>query len=100
MRRSQGTAITTEPGKRDAVYDTITCGHCQRFERVKPGGVGEIVLLDVGSDGSETAKDGGFCRLCMRFLCSSPACNKECTPFEKALDLEEKRNRFFRGVGI
>ena len=84
MRRAQGYAITTEPGKGDVEEDTFTCAHCNSIVFVKPF--------------ADPASFGGFCRMCMRHICGPCAGKHECTPFEKKLEEMERRDRFLRAV--
>lgn len=85
MRRPQGYAIRSEPGKPDDERDTITCAHCQR-----------LVFVRAKEDPSSL---GGFCRLCMRHLCAPCADEGSCTPFEKKLEQMEASARLRRAVG-
>ena len=85
MRRPQGYAVTTEPGKADVEEDTFTCSHCNAIIFVKPF-----------QDPSEM---GGFCRLCYRHICGPCADKGECEPFEKKLEAMERRERLLRSLG-
>ncbi|HEV8245682.1 MAG TPA: hypothetical protein VGP93_07935 [Polyangiaceae bacterium] len=85
MRRPQGYAITTEPGKADEELDTFTCRHCNCIVFVKPR-----------QDPSEM---GGFCTLCMGHTCARCAGTGQCDPFEKKLERMESRERLLRQVG-
>jgi hypothetical protein len=92
MRSPQGYCIIStegafdigEPVRRfsasDLEWDCVTCGHCNRMDRVPPG-----------------MQPGDMCKGCMRFLCER--CYAKwvggagCTPFEKRLDAYEKSVR-------
>jgi hypothetical protein len=82
MRRPQGYAVTTMPGEKPVEEDTFTCSHCQFLVFVKPF--------------ADPATFGGFCRMCMKHIC--PKCTAEgtCTPFEKKLDMYERRDNFLK----
>lgn len=84
MRRAQGYAITTEPGKADVEEDTFTCVHCNSIVFVKPR--------------QDPAEAGGFCRMCMKPICVACADLGSCTPFEKKLEALESRDRFIRAL--
>ena len=58
--------------------ETITCAHCNKpFALRIPNGPGQV--------------DIGYCRKCDRYLCDAPACNAECTPYIKILDVLQER---------
>jgi tRNA G18 (ribose-2'-O)-methylase SpoU len=84
MRRPQGFALTTEPGKPDIAEDTFTCAHCNFLVFVQPF-----------QDPSEM---GGFCRMCMMHICGPCADKGSCDPFEKKLERMEARGRFLEHV--
>lgn len=46
------------------------------------------------TDGTETL--GGFCRLCMQAVCETCEKAGKCVPFEKRLELMERRDAFGR----
>lgn len=66
--------------------DTFTCGHCQ-----------QIVLVPPRCD---PAVMGGFCRQCMTPIC--PQCHDKgsCTPWEKAMERSEVRDRALRSYEV
>jgi hypothetical protein len=66
--------------------DTFTCGHCQFIVHVKP-------LADA-------ADCGGLCKVCMRLICGPCTAKGTCTPWEKAFEKIEARDRFLRSAGI
>jgi hypothetical protein len=71
------------PGAPVVEFDTFTCAHDNR-----------VVIVKHGASPEEC---GGFCRLCMKAIC--PECvGKTCVPFEKRLDLVEKKGISFRSI--
>jgi|SRR5215469_16618643 len=67
--------VTPADGSREVTCDTIQCVHCQRIGIYKKG----------------CGRNLGFCANCNGPTCDSPECNKNCVPFEKALDLYESQ---------
>lgn len=57
-----------KPGKYESA--TITCAHCHRQVILNP----------------QRTRDRGYCSNCDHYVCDSPACNKNCTPFQRTLD--------------
>ena len=49
---------------------TITCSHCQA-----------IVVLN-----PNRTRERGYCAKCDHYVCDSPACNRECVPFQRILE--------------
>lgn len=84
MRRPQGYAVTTEPGKADVEEDTFTCCHCNGIVFVRPR--------------EDPSSMGGFCRLCMSHTCAACANKGTCDPFEKKLERLEAKDRFRRAL--
>jgi hypothetical protein len=82
--REQGYAVWTGPGGLTE-KSTFTCCHCN-----------SIVFLKAKAPAEEC---GGFCRLCMKPICSK-CCDKACVPFEKRLEQMESRDRMLRSVGV
>lgn len=54
---------------------TITCCHCNT-----------VVILN-----PLRTRPRNHCRKCDQYVCDSPACNVECTPFNKILDDMQER---------
>lgn len=54
---------------------TVTCCHCNTVFFVNPHRI----------------RPRNHCRKCDAYVCDSPACNAECTPFSKILDDAEKQ---------
>lgn len=52
---------------------TVTCAHC-----------GTIVMLN-----PQRTRARGYCPKCDSYVCDNPACNAECAPLSKTLDLAE-----------
>lgn len=78
MRNPHGILITTGP---DGVVetDTFLCGHCGGIVAVKPKQAPEDI--------------GGMCKHCMAMTCRGCTARGSCTPFEKALERAEARDR-------
>lgn len=100
MRRPGGYAVITCPvpvevsfdrarrerlGEGNFELDTFTCQHCGRVVHVKPGMIPDEL--------------GSMCRNCMRMVCSICAPGP-CVPFEKKLDLAERRAQALRSYGF
>lgn len=83
MRKPQGQLTISHASGAVEEHDTVTCPHCN------------CVVVVKGKDVSEL---GGFCRQCMRQLCNKKKCNESCTPFEKKLELWERRAALLRHV--
>jgi hypothetical protein len=81
MYNAGGYARTDGPDGKEE-HDTFTCNHCNRIVHCK---------------NSKLEALGGVCKLCMRHICVS-CINKGCVPFEKKLDLYEKRQAFLRSI--
>jgi len=86
MRRAGGYRIITEPGKADIENDTFTCAHNNELVVVPPG----TASITVGS----------FCRACGQHICDKCTVEMErtlkCVPFEKKLEVMERRDEFRR----
>lgn len=85
-RAQGGYMIITDPHSREPVKerDTFTCFHCNN-----------IVIIDKAVPDTL----GGFCRLCMKNICTHCADHGACTPFEKKLEQMEAQDRFRRALG-
>lgn len=65
--------------------DTFTCVHCNSVVSVKP-----MAPMD---------QFGSMCRNCMKMVC--PTCaDGPCVPFEKKLEMAEKRDIALRSYGV
>ena len=89
MRNPQGYGILTDPSLSQPVeHDTTTCSHCGYVTIVKP-------LCD-------PADLGGYCKICDHLICRN--CYDKvmkgggCTPWEKRMDIAEKRARLLQSV--
>ncbi len=98
MRRPQGYATIFEPSS-NIEYDTITCKHCQRIVRVKPG-TGSTVYLLFDDQGHVTEEMGAFCRHCMAPVCLPCDDVGRCIPWEKQMECMEAKDRLRRAVGV
>jgi hypothetical protein len=52
-----------------------TCSHCNTVVILQP----------------LRTRDRGHCQKCDAYICDNPACHKDCTPFNKVLDIAETR---------
>jgi hypothetical protein len=75
----------TDPSGGASAMGTFTCGHGN-----------EVVVVRPGQDPSEL---GGFCRMCMKHLCATCAAKGKCVPFEKKMEMMERRDRLRRACG-
>lgn len=98
MRRPQGYATIVGVGTL-VERDTITCGHCQRLQFVKPGTVATVYLLPQ-LQGPDKEEPGAMCRVCMRPVCLSCHDHGRCTPFERQIEQSEARGRMLQSLGI
>lgn len=88
MRNAEGYSVIVSPGERPVEHDTATCGHCQQITFTQST-MGKPQVLVFRADGSHVMRDIGFCRNCFRHIC--PRCEgKDCLPFEKRIDAEER----------
>jgi hypothetical protein len=86
MRRPQGYAIIMDPSMPQPIErDTFTCFHCNTIVLIEPPPAPPV---------------GGFCRLCMRDICTKCTDYGACTPFEKKLEKMEARERLLKAAGI
>jgi uncharacterized protein YprB with RNaseH-like and TPR domain len=83
--REGGYAFICDPVEGIREASTFTCVHCNTVVHVKP----------------KTNPDefGSMCRLCMKMVCRHCA-NLGCTPFEKKLEMMEKRDIALRSYGV
>lgn len=85
MRKPGGYAFIFDPDGIRQEADTFTCAHCNSVVHVKP----KCNPDDLG----------GMCRLCMKMVC--PKCvDLGCSPFEKKLEIMEKRDQALRSYGF
>ena len=87
MRNPQGYAVLTDPGaaRLNEERDTFTCAHCRRVVHVRPMCNPEDM--------------GGRCLQCEdghgRGLICKGCVGKPCTPFMRALEKQEARERLW-----
>ncbi len=77
MRKPQGYAVIAHEDGSVSEWDTFTCAHCQYITRVGAGQAPEDC--------------GGFCRVCMSMICGPCADKGVCLPFERKLEIAERR---------
>jgi hypothetical protein len=97
--KPQGYGVIVEPGRQQE-YDTCSCGHCQKVIFTKPRSATTVYLIPTGVPGSFKEEAGAFCRVCMRPVCLPCDAHGRCTPFERALEKSEARDRLRRSVGV
>ncbi len=88
MRKANGYGVAVDrfSGKVAAEHDFVQCGHCGRHDIVKPK-----------QDPNEL---GGFCRMCMKHICPDCVRYDRCFPFERSLEVRERRARFSKDIGL
>lgn len=91
MRNAEGYSVITPAGGRVIEHDTTTCGHCNAVEFTKGAGA-QMKVIVFKTDGSHELRDARICHTCWRWVCPKRQCD-ECVPFEKRLDIEEKKLR-------
>ena len=80
LRRPHGYVTIVDPdGMRE--FDSLRCCHCQKMWLVKPG----------------SGNRRGWCSLCGDVTCGAPAC-QPCVPFEKQLDMQERREKLMQAL--
>jgi len=101
MLKPQGYATIVDPDAPLIEFETCQCGHCQAHIRVKPGTASTVYLIPRRVPfGTYQEEPGAFCRVCMRPICL-PCCDRgTCTPWERALEVSEARDRFLRSAGL
>lgn len=91
MRDAGGYSIVTSPGERPVEHDLARCAHCPFIMFMKPGFSRPQTLI-FRADGTHYEREAGFCQSCYQHVC--PRCDgKDCQPYEKKVDLEEKAAR-------
>jgi len=63
-------------------FETCTCFHCN------------VVWVTRSTEPHVKTDLGGWCQMCMRMICASCS-GKSCLPFEKKLELYERRDKLF-----
>lgn len=87
MRKPQGYAILTDPDARGPQeWDTRTCAHCQRIDRIPPR--------------CDPADIGGLCYGCGGLVCRRCVADARCTPIEARLEAIERRADTLRSYGL
>jgi hypothetical protein len=84
MRNAGGYGVITSPDGIEE-HDTFTCAHCNK-----------VVVVPVRADPGDI---GGMCYQCMRLVCPGCVAAGGCTPFERKLDLMERRADALRSYG-
>lgn len=100
MLKPQGYGLIVEPGAPVQEFDSCQCGHCQKVIFVKPRSASTVYLITTGVPGRFKEEPGAFCRVCMRPVCLPCHAQGTCTPFERALERSEARDRFLRSAGL
>ena len=84
FRKPGGYAEIVDPDRPTRRADTFTCGHCQRVCHVQA----RIRPEDVG----------GLCKQCMALICKHCVAKGTCTPWEKQMELMERRDRLYSAI--
>lgn len=82
VRKPKGHVFITDPDGGVAEGDTLQCVHCQMHWVVRPG--------------SGTKR--GWCYRCNGPTCGKPQCMGRCVPFEKAMELAERRAKLLSDI--
>lgn len=92
MRRPGGYAILSGPDlRRPNEWDTFTCFHCNAVKHLRAG------------DPTADSNEGCRCVVCDKLICKrckNLSAKFGCTPFEKAIEKAEARDRFRREAGL
>jgi hypothetical protein len=72
----------TLDGKIIAEGQTITCAHCGIVWQVKPG----------------SGRERGWCLRCGGPTCGSKACTERCVPYERQMEIMERRARLLEYI--
>ena len=99
MLRPGGYLTIVDPGHPTVEQDTCGCGHCSRILLTKAGSASTVYLLPTATPGQYTEEPGAFCRVCMRPVCLPCHDKGTCTPWERQLEISERRARFLHAVG-
>jgi hypothetical protein len=94
MREANGYSIITSPGQRSVEHDLSCCAHCHGVQFMKAG-FGHPQIMIFRADTTHYLVEAHRCRNCFQFVCPKSECQRECVPFEKKLDAEERAARFF-----
>ena len=89
-------------------YDTISCGHCNKIVRVKPGTGSTIYIMEGLHVDPITRKfhiikkeeAGAGCRCCMKSVCLPCYDRGECIPLMKKIEEIEARGRMLKSLGL
>lgn len=73
-------------------FDTITCAHCNKIVRVKPGTASTTYLIPT-RDGRLIEEPGAGCRSCMGSICLVCCGLGTCVPLMKRIEAMEKSGR-------
>ena len=96
MLRPGGYATIVEPGRPPVEIDSISCGHCQRIILTKARSASTVYLIPTPTPGRYLEEPGAFCRVCMKPVCLPCHALGTCTPFERQLEIAERRGRLLR----
>jgi hypothetical protein len=98
--RPGGYVTIVDPDHPTVEQDTCGCGHCQRIIQTKAGSAATVYLIPTATPGQYREEAGAFCRVCMRPVCLPCHAQGTCAPWERQLEIAERRDRFLRAVGI
>ena len=100
MRRPGGYVTILDPDQPLVEQDTCLCGHCSRIILTKAGSASTVYLLPTPTPGRYLEEAGAFCRVCMHPVCLPCHDHGGCTPWERRLEMSERRARLLRAVGV
>lgn len=98
MRQPGGYVTIVEPDRPLVELDTCGCGHCGATIFTKAGSASTVYLIPTRTPGHYIEEPGAFCRVCMRSVCLPCHEIGTCTPFERQLEIAERRGRLLRAA--
>ena len=98
MLRPGGYVTIVEPDRPTVEQDTTACGHCQRVILTKARSASTVYLIPTPIPGQYREEAGAFCRVCMKPVCLPCHDRGTCTPFERQLEMMERRGQLLRAA--
>lgn len=84
LRHGDITIVESGVRHTESEVDTFTCGHCNCVKHVPPK--------------TDAADIGGLCKQCMQLICPRCASIRHCIPFEKKLEMMERRSALYEAA--
>jgi hypothetical protein len=91
--KPHGYAVISDPAASGAEWDTITCCHCQRVIRVKPGSGQTVYVLWQPSEHRWVEEMGAWCGCCNKPVCLACHDDGRCRPWERQMEAMEAKTR-------